>query len=232
MSFPYKHVLLIGATAGIGKAMADHFISQGIKVTAVGRRKERLDAFSHPTIDAVFLNAGRQGHYSFSDPSSVSLKQFNHEITTNFTALVALTHAFLPHLLTHPTPTALLFTGTGVSLVPAFPLPAYSASKAALDAFIVCIHEQLRDTQVSVLHLIPGPVQTEMHDAEMGERGKHFGMPIGQFVEEAWAGLTKGEKDIFVGTVGGSTFEQVKELQDKRNGAIDRLSGSLRNFGI
>lgn len=45
MAFPYKHILLIGATSGIGKGMADHFIAQGLKVTAVGRRKERLDAF-------------------------------------------------------------------------------------------------------------------------------------------------------------------------------------------
>lgn len=45
MSFPYKHVLLIGATAGIGRAMADRFIETGVKVTAVGRRQERLDEF-------------------------------------------------------------------------------------------------------------------------------------------------------------------------------------------
>lgn len=45
MSFPYKHVLLVGATAGIGRAFADRFIETGLKVTAVGRRKERLDDF-------------------------------------------------------------------------------------------------------------------------------------------------------------------------------------------
>lgn len=45
MVFPYKHVLLIGATAGIGKGMADRLIEDGVKVTAVGRRKDRLDAF-------------------------------------------------------------------------------------------------------------------------------------------------------------------------------------------
>jgi len=45
MAFPYKHVLIIGATAGIGAAMADHFIAQGIKVTAVGRRASRLESF-------------------------------------------------------------------------------------------------------------------------------------------------------------------------------------------
>jgi NADP-dependent 3-hydroxy acid dehydrogenase YdfG len=45
MAFSYKHVLLIGATSGIGRAMADQFIAQGVKVTAVGRRQERLDEF-------------------------------------------------------------------------------------------------------------------------------------------------------------------------------------------
>lgn len=45
MSFQYKHVLLIGATSGIGKAMANRLISEGIKLTAVGRRKDRLDEF-------------------------------------------------------------------------------------------------------------------------------------------------------------------------------------------
>ena len=45
MSFPYKHVLLIGATAGIGKAMAEGFLKSGIKVTVVGRRTERLEEF-------------------------------------------------------------------------------------------------------------------------------------------------------------------------------------------
>lgn len=45
MTFPYKHVLLVGATSGIGRAMADRLIQAGVKVTAVGRRKQRLDEF-------------------------------------------------------------------------------------------------------------------------------------------------------------------------------------------
>lgn len=45
MSFPYKHVLLIGATSGIGQAMADKLLEANIQVTAVGRRQERLDAW-------------------------------------------------------------------------------------------------------------------------------------------------------------------------------------------
>ncbi|KAE8349517.1 hypothetical protein BDV28DRAFT_151807 [Aspergillus coremiiformis] len=45
MAFPYRHFLLVGATSGIGRAMADRLIANGAKVTAVGRRQERLDEF-------------------------------------------------------------------------------------------------------------------------------------------------------------------------------------------
>jgi NADP-dependent 3-hydroxy acid dehydrogenase YdfG len=45
MSFPYKNVLMIGATSGIGKALSERFVKAGIKVTAVGRRQDRLDEF-------------------------------------------------------------------------------------------------------------------------------------------------------------------------------------------
>jgi len=36
---------MIGGTAGIGRGLAERFVKAGIKVTAVGRRQERLDEF-------------------------------------------------------------------------------------------------------------------------------------------------------------------------------------------
>jgi len=55
MSFPYKHVILIGATAGIGQGLTDRFIAEGLKVTAVGRRQERLHEFvsKHSSSQAI-----------------------------------------------------------------------------------------------------------------------------------------------------------------------------------
>jgi len=44
MPFPYKTVLVTGATAGIGEALAERMIASGIFIIAVGRRKDRLDA--------------------------------------------------------------------------------------------------------------------------------------------------------------------------------------------
>lgn len=46
MSSPYKRVLLVGATSGIGAELADKFIQEGSKVIAVGRRQDRLDTFA------------------------------------------------------------------------------------------------------------------------------------------------------------------------------------------
>ncbi|KAE9973843.1 hypothetical protein BLS_003393 [Venturia inaequalis] len=43
MQFQYNKVLLIGATSGIGYALAERMLTTGTKVIIAGRRKERLD---------------------------------------------------------------------------------------------------------------------------------------------------------------------------------------------
>lgn len=47
MTFPYQKVAVFGATSGIGKALAERFIANGIFVIAIGRRKERLEELVH-----------------------------------------------------------------------------------------------------------------------------------------------------------------------------------------
>jgi short-subunit dehydrogenase involved in D-alanine esterification of teichoic acids len=46
MPFESKKVLVIGATSGIGLALAEKFVENGSHVIATGRRKERLDEFA------------------------------------------------------------------------------------------------------------------------------------------------------------------------------------------
>nr|XP_036587948.1 putative short-chain dehydrogenase [Colletotrichum truncatum]KAF6799089.1 putative short-chain dehydrogenase [Colletotrichum truncatum] len=45
MALPYKKVLLVGATSGIGAALADKLVENGTFVIAAGRRKENLEKF-------------------------------------------------------------------------------------------------------------------------------------------------------------------------------------------
>lgn len=47
MPFPYKKVLVIGATSGIGEALAARIVEEGSSVIVVGRRKEKLEEFVH-----------------------------------------------------------------------------------------------------------------------------------------------------------------------------------------
>ena len=47
MPFPYKKVLVIGATSGIGEALAARFVEEGASVIVVGRRKDKLADFVH-----------------------------------------------------------------------------------------------------------------------------------------------------------------------------------------
>ncbi|KAK3387407.1 hypothetical protein B0H63DRAFT_412594 [Podospora didyma] len=42
MPFPYKNVLITGATSGIGRALTDRMIAAGIFIIAVGRREDRM----------------------------------------------------------------------------------------------------------------------------------------------------------------------------------------------
>jgi short-subunit dehydrogenase involved in D-alanine esterification of teichoic acids len=57
MLFPYKKVVVIGATSGIGEALARRLIDEGSFVIAVGRRKENLEKlvheYGHEKIQAV-----------------------------------------------------------------------------------------------------------------------------------------------------------------------------------
>lgn len=45
--FPYKCILVTGATSGIGRALTERFITNGAFVIAVGRRQHRLDELAN-----------------------------------------------------------------------------------------------------------------------------------------------------------------------------------------
>ena len=62
---------------------------------------------------------------------------------------------------------------------------------------ILVMREQLRNAKsnVKIIELFPPAVQTELHDHEYGEKGKHIGMPLNDFVEEAFEGLCRSGKE-------------------------------------
>ncbi|KAI9370224.1 hypothetical protein BJX61DRAFT_101859 [Aspergillus egyptiacus] len=255
MTLPYKHCLAIGATSGIGLALSTQLVQTGTKVTVVGRRQERLDEFvqthgpekasavafdigrldeipsfaekvmtQSPDIDCIFFNAGIQKPYDVAE--QFDLAGFHHEVTVNFSSFVALTHALLPYLKKNPNPTAFIFTGSNLSIVPAASLPAYSASKAALNVFTLCLREQLRHSRTRVIEISPPPVQTELHDYMGEQAGLSLGMPLDAFTQQAYQGLVDGKDQTIVGSIGPA--ETFHEIVDKRRTAFTNLARMMR----
>ena len=152
----------------------------------------------HPDLDCVFLNSGMQRAVNWSKPDEVDLESLDTETLTNYTAYIHLTKAFLPYLQKQaPKEASLVFTTSGLALVPILHCPNYCATKAALHHHILAMREQLRGagSNVKIIELFPPAVQTELHDFEMGEKGKDVGMPLKDFVNEAFEGLCKEDNE-------------------------------------
>lgn len=85
MPFPYKTVLLVGATSGIGAGLAEKLVGEGAKVIAVGRRQEKLDEFvqkhggekasaiKYDVTDRAGLDAFVQRYASYASPTTPML---------------------------------------------------------------------------------------------------------------------------------------------------------------
>ncbi|CEJ57323.1 Putative D-alanine transfer protein [Penicillium brasilianum] len=266
MPFAYKNVLIIGATSGIGEALATKLVENGTRAIVSGRRRDNLNVFAqrhgadkvktkvfdimqldqipqfasevigeNPNLDCVFVNSGIQRPFNFSKPESVDLDIFDQELITNYTSAVRLAKAFIPHLQKQDTQTALVFTTSQMALVPMMRCPNYGASKAALHHFVLALRTQLQDGpgNVKVLEIYPPAVQTELHDAKHQpdlKDGHLIGMPLQEFVDEVWAGLSKGEDQIAVGSA-KDVFNQFEvKRQEIYRQMTEMLSGLLKQF--
>ncbi|KAL8662653.1 MAG: hypothetical protein Q9202_004518 [Teloschistes flavicans] len=247
MPFPYKQVLVIGATSGIGEALASRFVDEGAHVIVVGRRKEKLEDFVHKhgkdrstaipfditemdkipnfatnvtktytDLDCILINSGIQRSFDFSEPHTVDLDVVETEFKTNYLSYLALTKAFLPFLQSKQHESALMFTTSGLALIPMTRCANYCASKAALHHWILVLRQQLRDSKIKVVELFPPAVQTELHDEKHQpniKNGRQIGMPLDQFTNEAYDGLAAGKEEVVVGDAAGwyNAFEPQRQ---------------------
>ncbi|KAF2493306.1 NAD(P)-binding protein [Lophium mytilinum] len=194
--------------------------------------KFALDVTStHPDLDCVLLNAGIQRAFDFSKPETVDLSILDEETLTNYTAFIHLTLAFIPHLQKQPGNTSLIYTSSGLALVPVARFLNYSASKAALHHFLLCLREQLADGpgRVKVIEIFPPAVQTELHDKNHQpdiKGGRAIGMPLDEFVEESWAKLVRGDDQIAVGMAEAA----FNGFEDLRQGTFFKIHDMIKGI--
>lgn len=183
-----KTVLITGATAGFGAAMARQFAEAGWRVVGTGRRAERLrklkdelgaDRF-HPAVFDI-RDASAMDEALSSLPESFrgidvlvnnaglaignapaphpKLEGWLTTIETNVTALVTLTHKLLPGLIERK---GLIVNISSVAAT--YPYPGanvYGGTKAFVTQFSLGLRSDLHGTGVRVTSIEPGLCETE-----------------------------------------------------------------------
>ena len=176
-------VLVTGATAGFGAAMAHVFVKNGHKVIAAGRRAERLQALAaelgpnllplvldvtdkaaihaavdglHPEwrdIDVLVNNAGLA--LGLKGAHEADLTDWETMIATNCTGLVTVTRAILPGMVQRGRGTIINLG----SVAGHYPYPGgnvYGATKAFVEQFTLNLRADLVGTGVRATNLAPG----------------------------------------------------------------------------
>lgn len=176
-------VLVTGATAGFGAAMARVFVRNGHKVIAAGRRAERLEDLaaelgsnllpvkldvtdksaiqatlaSLPAdwrdVDVLINNAGLA--LGVKGAHEAPLEDWETMIATNCTGLVTMTHALLPGMVERGRGTVINLG----SVAGHYPYPGgnvYGATKAFVEQFTLNLRADLIGTGVRATNIAPG----------------------------------------------------------------------------
>lgn len=112
------------------------------------------------TVDLLVNNAGFGTHGRFE---TTSPERERDEIAVNVSALVALTHAYVPGMLERGRGGVINVASTA-AFQPVPYMAVYGATKAFVRSFSEALHEEVRGRGVRVLALCPGPTATEFFD--------------------------------------------------------------------
>lgn len=122
----------------------------------------------------------------------------------------------------------LLFTSSTVAAVPGSEQSIYNASKSFVQSFAEALHDEMRDTGVTVTSLMPGPVDTEFFTrAKM--RNTAIGGPVpkddpADVARQGYEALMRGDRKVVASSLMSKAFGAVNTvLPDSVKAKINRL---------
>jgi len=209
MNFSKATILITGGNSGIGRGLAHALNAFGAKIIITGRNPDSLaetlqanptmtgyeldvsmaddvKRFAamlverHPSVNAVINNAGMMAVEKVLD-RSYDLAIVERTVATNLLAPIRLTTALLPHLRLRDE-AAVIMVSSALAFVPRSDAPTYSATKAAIHSWTQGLRHQLRDTNISVIELVPPLVATNFSP---GQAENPRAMPLDAFISEA-----------------------------------------------
>lgn len=180
---PQGHILVTGATSGLGREIAQQLAARGESIIATGRRDDRLAELSArgniqslkldlmsrdeitsacetmPPLSGIILNAGITAAERFS---SGNIETDEALIQTNVVANLQLIRRLLPKLDTSGGRIFIIASLGGLTPVPY--QAVYSGTKAFMVNFAMSLREELKHENIKVGVFAPGGIKTEMTD--------------------------------------------------------------------
>lgn len=68
----------------------------------------------------------------------------------------------------------------------------------------------------------------ELHDYLGVEKGRQMGMPLNEFTDQAWAGLSNGDDEVFVGFI--PPKERFFSIAGQRRAACEDMAQRMKNM--
>ncbi len=188
--------------AKLAKELADkhNITAQYIAVDLIQKNAPR-DLFAETErrrleVDLLINNAG---FGSLGDFTSFNAERDEEMITLNITALVLLTHLYLP-LMRARRAGAIINVASTAAFQPVPYMATYAATKAFVLSFSEALAEENRGHNVKVMALCPGATDTNFFQAAEGERPPYRMMQTPQAVVEiALRALDKGQSHVISG---------------------------------